>query len=347
VVTLLPLLMRRGADPHAAQLRWHAFKGRDSRPRSQPGTANPSRANLVDHRSTRPVPVRRDPRRIEPTGGHIGDSGHTLVTNSVDAPEPQVSDQSKRSRPGSRRRQKTVSPTCARWYPVRHPRSGPGRLPARQGGIAGCASVSHSPARPSHVSPDLTSPERIRRLSSRSPQQVGHCRDPRGSRAEDPPRASSPAVLRCAARRSVTSRSAVGRSRCPACTCIGSPRSPGSEGRRSSSRVGAGRPWEACGSDAVPGRANRLGPSGRRQPPATDPAAHGYGRPRTPSSRRTLPEAPGHGPRAGSMPSPCDGVGPQDHSRALRADVTPGSPHLEAAVPARTAPADGGAFRRA
>lgn len=51
-----------------------------------------------------------------------------------------------------RRRPWTVSTTCAMWYPVRDPGSGPGRLLARQSGIAGCSVVSHSRPRPSHVS---------------------------------------------------------------------------------------------------------------------------------------------------------------------------------------------------
>jgi hypothetical protein len=46
----------------------------------------------------------------------------------------------------------TVSTTCARWYPVRDPRSGPERLLARQSGIAGGSVVSRSRPRPSHVS---------------------------------------------------------------------------------------------------------------------------------------------------------------------------------------------------
>jgi hypothetical protein len=42
-----------------------------------PRRANRSRANPVDHRSTGPGPVRGDPRRIKPTGVHIGHTCHS------------------------------------------------------------------------------------------------------------------------------------------------------------------------------------------------------------------------------------------------------------------------------
>lgn len=83
---------------------------------SQSGTANRSRANLIDHRSTGPTPERRDPRRNEPTGVHISHSGHIGVTNRVDAAALQGPDQAKHSQPGPRGRQKTVLTTCAMWY---------------------------------------------------------------------------------------------------------------------------------------------------------------------------------------------------------------------------------------
>jgi hypothetical protein len=41
-------------------------------------------------------------------------------------------------------RPRTVSTTCAMWYPVRDRGSGPGPLLARQSGIAGCSTVSDS-----------------------------------------------------------------------------------------------------------------------------------------------------------------------------------------------------------
>jgi hypothetical protein len=44
------------------------------------------------------------------------------------------------------------------WYPVRDRGPGPGPLLARQGGIAGCSTVSHSRPAPSHVSQNLTQP---------------------------------------------------------------------------------------------------------------------------------------------------------------------------------------------
>ncbi len=46
----------------------------------------------------------------------------------------------------------TVPTTCATWYPVRDRGSGPGPLPVRRSGIAGCSAVSHSRPAPSHVS---------------------------------------------------------------------------------------------------------------------------------------------------------------------------------------------------
>ncbi len=57
-----------------------------------------------------------------------------------------------------RRRPRTVSTTCAMWYPVRDPGSEPERLLVRRSGIAGCWVVSHSRPRPSHVSRNLTQP---------------------------------------------------------------------------------------------------------------------------------------------------------------------------------------------
>lgn len=105
-----------GSDPHADQLRWHALRVLDSRTCSQPRTANRSRANSVDHHSTGTTPARGDPRRINPTGVHIGHTCHARVTNSVDASEPQGPDQDKRSRLGPRGRQKTDQTTCATSY---------------------------------------------------------------------------------------------------------------------------------------------------------------------------------------------------------------------------------------
>lgn len=69
-----------------------------------------------------------------------------------------VQDRCKRHRFGPRGRLKTVSTTCAMWCRGRRPGSGRGRLRARRSGIAGCSSVAHSPARPSHLSLKVTAP---------------------------------------------------------------------------------------------------------------------------------------------------------------------------------------------
>ncbi len=80
-------------------------------------------------------------------------------------PQTRCSDLALRHCPGSAGRPWRVSTTCARWCRERGPGSPRARLPARPCGIAGSSVVSRSPARPSHVSRNLTSPGPVKGLS--------------------------------------------------------------------------------------------------------------------------------------------------------------------------------------
>lgn len=103
------------------------------------------------------VPVYAGPPPEQADGGSSRvTSDHRRVTNPADAVASQGPDLDLHARPGPTGRPWTVSTTCARWYPVRGPARGPGRLLARQSGIGGSAASSRSSASRSHISQSLT-----------------------------------------------------------------------------------------------------------------------------------------------------------------------------------------------
>lgn len=120
----------------------------------------------------------QNPRRHQPTGVR---TSHMPITNSVDAPGPQVPDLRLRDSHGLPGPHKTRSTTCAMWYPGTARSPGPERLLARQSGIAGCSVVSRSPVRPSHLSRDVTSPGWTSPFLPPSRRRARHRRNPRGS----------------------------------------------------------------------------------------------------------------------------------------------------------------------
>jgi hypothetical protein len=123
------------------------------RPSLRTRRGEPQRKDAHDRRRTRPLK--------SPAGPHLrGFSSNASITHLSPAGSTPLGQKTLTwlytvtlDRPGH---PKTASTTCATWYPVRDPGSGREPFPARQSGIAGCSTVSHSRLRPSHLSRNLT-----------------------------------------------------------------------------------------------------------------------------------------------------------------------------------------------
>lgn len=119
------------------------------------------RRGRLQHRALR---LSRKLYRV-PLGGASSQLGsHTALTDQADTLGPQGSDLELCDSTAPTGLRWTVFTTCARWCPRRARSPGPGRLPARQSGIAGCSAVSRSPGRPSHLRRSPTEPGRPYRL---------------------------------------------------------------------------------------------------------------------------------------------------------------------------------------